>query len=71
MKLTIKLNIGNYESVDFTTNEYEEGANSYPLYEEIRVFLTEWVDYTNNAQTLLNHVLNIMAKKECADGVDP
>jgi hypothetical protein len=42
MKMTIKVNIGNYESVDFTTNEYED--EWLDMYEEVMVFLQDWKD---------------------------
>jgi hypothetical protein len=53
MILTIKLNIGDYQSVDFQTNEYDNIANCYS---ELSDFLGDWVDYTDNAVKLKAHI---------------
>lgn len=53
MILTIKLNIGDYQTIDFQTNEYDNIANCYT---EISDFLGDWVDYTSNAVKLKAHV---------------
>ena len=47
MIITIKVNLGNYESVDFTTNEYEEWLDCYW---EVRFFLKDWKDLGGKRQ---------------------
>lgn len=57
--MTIKLNIGNYQSVDFTTNEY---SNIKLCYKDIILFLIDWVDYTENARLLIDHIKKILER---------
>ncbi len=59
MQITIKVNIGNYESVDFTTNEYED---SLDCYWELRHFLRDWKDLGGKRQAEL--IDKIIAKLE-------
>jgi len=51
MKMTIKLNLGNYQSIDFTTNELPLIGECY---KDLIFFLEGWVEYTENAQKLLD-----------------
>ena len=53
MKLTLKLNLGNFEMIDFETNEYDNIANCYS---ELSDFLGDWVDYTSSAVKLKAHI---------------
>lgn len=67
MKITLKLNIGNYQSIDFTTNEYnpEEmvGVSAKEsCYAELYDFLKDWEDITGNATKLKNHIEGILRR---------
>ena len=53
----MKLNIGNYQSVDFTTNEYEAIEMCYHVCID---FLRGWTGITNNAGTLLKHIERLL-----------
>jgi len=53
MRLTIKLNIGNYQSIDCETNECDHINDCY---HELYEFLTGWLGYTENAQKLRNNI---------------
>ena len=65
MKITIKLNIGNFQSIDFTTNEYDENVIGDPkeiCYKEIYNFLRDWESITENAIVLKNHLEGILRR---------
>lgn len=77
MKITLKLNIGNYQSIDFESNECNIGSFDEQLltiYQEIGEFLEGWVDYTENAVKInrniedeilaLRNAINYFKKKE-------
>ena len=57
MKLTLKLNLDNFENEDFVTNEYE---TLEPCYREQIIFLKGWLDYTVYAQPLMDHIIKIL-----------
>ena len=56
MKLALKLNIGNYQTLDIETNEYPSIKDCYV---EIAFFLRHWTEYTDTAKKLLDHVEKI------------
>ena len=56
MKLALKLNIGNYQTLDIETNEYD---TEHECYIEILIFLRHWTEYTETAKKLLAHIENI------------
>lgn len=56
MKMTIKLNIGNYQSLDMETNEYKSMKDCY---DEILKFLRHWSEYTDTATLLVAHIEKI------------
>ena len=60
MKLTIKLNIEEFQNLDCETNEYEEVIDCYT---EILDFLDGWIDYTPKAVRLRNHIRKLLAGK--------
>jgi len=67
MKITLKLNIGNYQSVDFTTNEYTEEemeriSAKEACYNELYGFLRDWCDITDNAVKLKNHIEGLLRR---------
>lgn len=61
MKITLKLNIGNYQSIDFTTNEYEDDDDCY---DELMRFLRDWIDITSNAIQLRDHIQIMLSKRD-------
>ena len=67
MKMTIKLNIGNYQSIDFTTNEYED---RFSCYEEVNIFLFDWLPITDNAKKLKDFMERLLMREEI-DNIDP
>jgi len=59
MKLTIKLNLDNFENQEFVSNEYD---TLEPCYREQIIFLKGWVDYTPYAQPLIDNIFKILSK---------
>lgn len=57
MKITLKLNIGNYQNIDYETMEYNDRHNCYA---ELLVFLRDWEDISNNATKLIIHLEKLL-----------
>ncbi len=64
MKLTLKLNLDNFENQEIMTNEYE---TLEPCYREQIIFLKGWVDYTPFAQPLIDNILKILGEGETSE----
>lgn len=64
MKLTIKLNIEEFQNLDCETNDYDTINQCYP---EILDFLEGWVDYAPKAVRLRNHIVKILEGKVPSD----
>lgn len=67
MKITLKVNIGNKQSIDFTTNEYNEeemvGVSAKEgCYKELYDFLWDWCVISDNAVKLKNHIEGILRR---------
>ena len=67
MKITFKLNIGNYQSIDFTTNESE---TILECYEEICTFLFHWNSITDNGKKAYDRMSEILYNANIAN-IDP
>jgi len=59
MKITLKLNIGNYQNLDIQSSEYD---NKEDCYQEIYDVLQDWVGITDNATKLRNHIEGILRR---------
>ncbi len=57
MKLTLKLNLENFQNQDFETNEY---STIEDCYREQIIFLKGWLGFTSYAQPLMDHILSIL-----------
>ncbi len=51
--MVLKLNIGNYQSLDIETNEYDSKSNCYA---ELHDILSDWVEITDSAKVLRDHI---------------
>ena len=60
MRLTLKLNLENFENQDFETNEY---SNIEDCYREQIIFLKGWVEFTPYARPILDHILSILGSE--------
>lgn len=57
MKLTLKLNIGNFQNIDIETNDYSEKDDCY---KELYEFLGDWLEITEGAKRLRENVMGIL-----------
>lgn len=65
MKLTIKLNIEEFQNIDFESNEYDNISNCYS---EVSDFLGGWIDYAPKAVKLKEHINHIIMSTPIKEG---
>ncbi len=59
MKLTLKLNIGNYQSIDFESNRHR---HKEACYRELYDFLSDWIEFTGNAIKIRNNLEGVLRR---------
>ena len=64
MKLTLKLNLENFENQDFETNEYDKIEDCY---REQITFLKGWLEFTPYARPILDHILRILGGEKSVE----
>lgn len=59
MKLEMTVNLGNYQNIKITTNEYIKELEAY---KELFLLVFDWVDYHPNAVHLAKHLKWLIQK---------